>query len=392
MASSTKPLAGVRVVELARVLAAPTAGQILADLGADVVKLEAPAGDDTRGWGPPYITLDDGESYGAAYFGACNRGKRSAVVDLKTEAGRALARKLAAHADVFLENFKVGGLAAYGLDYLSLRALNPRLVYCSVTGFGQTGPYAHRPGYDFLAQGMGGLMHVTGEIGARPLRAGIAASDLGGGLYAAIGVQAALLQRERTGEGSHVDVALLDATVSLLAYLGVNYLAGGPEPGRQGNTHPSLVPYQPFETEDGLMIVAAGNDGQFERLCGVLGCEHLLEDERFARNNARVVNRAACEAALAPIIRTWRREALIAALEAAGVPAGPVNTVAEVFADPHVRARGLALSSEGAPGIRTPLIIGGEKAESGRPPKLGEHQAEIEAADGWPAPNPAAAD
>ncbi len=383
-----RPLAGLRVVELTRVLAAPWAGQILADLGADIIKIESPAGDDTRGWGPPFVATEDGAGLGAAYFSACNRGKRSAIADFKTPEGHALVRRLAIHADVLLENFKVGGLSPYGLDYPSLRKVNPRLVYCSVTGFGQTGPYSHRPGYDFLTQGMGGVMSVTGEIGGQRLRAGAAVSDVSAGLYAAIGIQAALLQRERTGEGAHVDIALLDSTVAILAYLGLNFLASGVEPGTQGNTHPNLVPYQPFKTADGEIIIAAGNDSQFVQLCAVLNRADLASDPRFATNFERVRNRESLVAQLSSLTVTFESADLLARLETAGVPGGPINDFAAVFANPQVVARGMQIDCEGVPGVRTPIIMSGNKAKSGRAPRLAEHQAEIEATAGWPPHQP----
>jgi crotonobetainyl-CoA:carnitine CoA-transferase CaiB-like acyl-CoA transferase len=384
-ATSAKPLSGLRVVELTRILAAPWAGQIMADLGADVIKIESPDGDDTRGWGPPFLKTSAGEDIGAAYFMTCNRGKRSAVANFKTPEGLALVRRLAAHADVFIENFKFGGLAQYGLDYAALKALNPRLVYCSVTGFGHTGPFAARRGYDFLTQGMGGVMSVTGLIGGERLRAGIPVSDLTAGLYAAIGIQAALIQRERTGEGAHVDAALMDATVAMLAYLGHNYLATGEEPGRQGNTHPALVPYQPFHTADGEIIIAAGNDAQFRTLCKVLECEPLASDPRFATTGARVIHRAELTALLNEIVGKLESGPLLAKLEAVNIPAGPVNDFAAVFANEQIIARGMQIDCDGAPAVRTPLMIDGAPAQSPRAPLLAEHQTEIEAAEGWPA-------
>ncbi|MDZ4792571.1 MAG: CaiB/BaiF CoA-transferase family protein [Hyphomicrobiales bacterium] len=379
-----RPLSGFKVVELTRVLAAPWAGQILADLGADVIKIESPAGDDTRGWGPPFVQTNDGISLGAAYFSTCNRGKRSAVADFKTPEGQALVRRLATHADVLLENFKVGGLAAYGLDYASLRSINPRLVYCSVTGFGQTGPYAHRPGYDFLTQGMGGVMSVTGELGGQRLRSGVAVSDISAGLYAAIGVQAVLLQRTRTGEGAHVDIALLDSTVAILAYLGLNFLASGVEPGTQGNTHPNIVPYQPFKTADGEIIIAAGNNAQFAQLCAVLGRSDLARDPRYATNAERASNRESLVSDLTAHIALQTSADLLSQLEKSGVPAGPINDFGAVFADPQVIARGMQIDCDGVPGVRTPIMVDAAPATSCRAPLLAEHQCKIEAAEGWP--------
>jgi len=369
-------LEGLRVVELARILAGPWAGQTLADLGADVIKVESPEGDDTRRWGPPFI--DNGGEQAAAYFHACNRGKRSITADLRTEQGVALVRQLAAQADVLIENFKVGGLAKYGLDYESLRAINPRLVYCSITGFGQTGPYRDRAGYDFLIQGMAGIMDLTGEPDGAPQKIGVAFTDIFTGLYSVIAIQAALAQRQRTGLGQHIDMALLDTSVGVLANQAMNYLATGVSPRRLGNAHPNIAPYQTLRVADGHFILAVGNDGQFARLCAVLGLEGLEADERFATNAARVANRAVLTAALEAKTVAWRREALLAALEKHGIPAGPINSVAEVFADPQVGARAMRIAPDGIPGVRTPITMSGaELALASRSPRLDEHRADI---------------
>ena len=372
----THALAGLRVVELARILAGPWAGQTLADLGADVIKVESPEGDDTRRWGPPFI--DSGGEQAAAYFHACNRGKRSITADLRTEQGVDLVRQLAAQADVLLENFKVGGLAKYGLDYQSLKAINPRLIYCSITGFGQTGPYRDRAGYDFLIQGMAGIMDLTGEPDGAPQKIGVAFTDIFTGLYSVIAIQAALAQRQRTGLGQHIDMALLDTSVGVLANQAMNYLATGVSPRRLGNAHPNIAPYQTLRVADGHFILAVGNDGQFARLCAVLGLDGLARDERFATNAARVANRAALTAALEAMTIAWQRDALLAALEKQGVPAGPINTVAEVFADPQVDSRAMRIVADGIPGVRTPITMSASELALGtRSPRLDEHRAEI---------------
>jgi crotonobetainyl-CoA:carnitine CoA-transferase CaiB-like acyl-CoA transferase len=371
-----RALAGVRVVELARILAGPWIGQTLADLGADVVKVESPEGDDTRRWGPPFIETEGERA--AAYFHGCNRGKRSIVADFATERGREVVRRLAGRSDVLIENFKVGGLAKFGLDYESLRPLNPRLVYCSVTGFGQSGPYAERAGYDFLIQGMSGYMDVTGEPDGEPQKVGVAISDLFTGLYGAIAIEAALIERERSGRGQQVDLALLDTMGAMLANQAMNYLASGVAPRRMGNAHPNIAPYQTFPVSDGYLIVAVGNDGQFARLCATLGLDALVDDKRFATNAARVANRSELERELSAKTRGWRRDELLAALEKAVVPAGPINTVAGLFADPQFVARGMRIDPQGTPGVRSPIVMSESPlALERRSPKLGEHQAEI---------------
>ena len=375
---STGPLAGIRVVELARILAGPWAGQVLADMGADVVKVEAPRGDDTRRWGPPFVERAGDRS--AAYFHCCNRGKRSVVADFRTPEGQELVRRLVAEADVLIENFKVGGLAKYGLDYDSLSRVNPRLVYCSITGFGQTGPYRHRAGYDFLMQGMGGLMSVTGEPGRQPQKVGVALTDILTGLYSAIAIEAALIQRQRTGRGQHIDMALFDVTVASMANQAMNYLTTGRPPRQMGNAHPNLVPYQVFDCADGWIIIATGNDAQYRRLCAILGLPELAEHPDFATNADRIANRDRLIGLLNAETARRSKAELLAACEAEGVPAGPINDLAEVFADPQTVARGLKIAPEGVPGVRSPLVFSGAALSLDRPaPALGEHDAELRA-------------
>jgi len=347
-----KPLEGLKVVELARILAGPWIGQALADLGAEVLKVESPQGDDTRQWGPPFIEREGDRT--AAYYYAANRGKGCEVVDFRTPEGQARVRELAADADILIENFKVGGLAKYGLDYAALGALNPRLIYCSVTGFGQDGPYAGRAGYDYLIQGMAGLMSITGEPEGTPQRVGVAVTDIVTGLYGAIGVLAAVEQRHSTGRGQHVDMSLLDCATALLANQAMNYFATGESPVRTGNWHPNLVPYQVFEVADGHIIIATGNDGQFVRLCEVLGLEELPTDSRFTINSDRIAHREALIALIEAKTRGWGAADLLAALEKATVPAGPINSIAEALEDPQVKARGMQIAPEGVPGLRGP--------------------------------------
>ncbi len=381
-----KPLAGLKVLELARILAGPWAGQTLADLGAEVIKVERPgAGDDTRGWGPPFVEGENGERLDAAYFHSCNRGKRSLAIDFERPEGREIVRRLAARADVLIENFKTGGLARYGLDYASLKALNPRLIYCSITGFGHDGPYAARAGYDFIVQGIGGVMDLTGEPGGEPQKIGVAFADIFTGVYAVVAIQAALIRRSITGLGGEVDMALLDTQVSVLANQALNFLVSGKSPRRLGNAHPNIVPYQVFEAADGPLIVAAGNDRQTRDFCRILGLEALAADPAYATNAERVRNRDSFVAALAEAARTMPRAALLAALEGAGVPAGPINTVEQVFADPQVKARGLRLDlpatgarGGAAPSVRSPLVIDGEPAAAdAAAPRIGEHTDEV---------------
>ncbi len=382
-------LSHIRVLDLSRILAGPWAGQILADLGADVIKVERPgAGDDTRHWGPPYLKNRDGDDTDvASYFLCANRNKRSITVDMTRPEGQALLRQLAAECDVVLENFKKDGLVRYGLDYASLAEVNPELVYCSITGFGQDGPYAARAGYDFLIQGLGGLMSLTGhpdgEPGAGPMKVGVALTDILTGLYAANAVQAALAWRDRSGKGQHIDLALLDVQVACLANQAMNYLTSGRSPGRLGNAHPNIVPYQDFPTDDGYMILAVGNDAQFSRLCEALGDGSLSADERYATNKARVENRATLIPALNKLTIRRTTADWIARLEAVGVPCGPINTLAEVFADPQVQARGLKVDMDHpaigtVPQVASPFRMSETPVAYDRaPPLLGEHTDEV---------------
>lgn len=378
-------LSHIRVLDLSRVLAGPWCGQILGDLGAEVIKVERPGtGDDTRHWGPPYIKDAEGnDSREAAYFQSANRNKQSLTLDFTRPEGQRLVRELVTQCDVLLENFKVGGLAAYGLDYESLKAINPRLVYCSITGFGQTGPYAKRAGYDFMIQGLGGLMSLTGrsegEEGAGPMKVGVALTDILTGLYATVGVLAALNQREQSGIGQHIDVALLDVQVACLANQAMNYLATGVSPRRLGNAHPNIVPYQDFPSADGNFILAVGNDGQFRKFCEVAGIAQLADDPRFASNKARVAHRSE----LIPLLRqatVFKTTAQwIELLEKAGVPCGPINDLQQVFADPQVQARGLRLDLPNALGSSTPQVASPLRlsetpvAYRSAPPLLGQH-------------------
>jgi crotonobetainyl-CoA:carnitine CoA-transferase CaiB-like acyl-CoA transferase len=358
-------LTGLKVVELARILAGPWAGQVLADLGAEVTKVESPEGDDTRRWGPPFVGED------AAYFHATNRGKRSVVADFATAEGRALVLDLVREADVLIENFKLGGLAKYGLDYATLHAVNPRLIYCSITGFGQDGPYAARAGYDFIVQGMSGIMDLTGDPEGPPQKIGVAYADILTGLYAVIAIQAALHQREQTGKGQHIDMALLDVMTGTLANQAMNYLVSGKVPHRLGNAHPNIAPYEAFPAAHGWVIVAVGNDSQFRRLADLLD---LPDQPHWSTNAGRVHDRAALSPAIAAQTRDWEKAALLAALEEQGIPAGPINTVAEALADPQIAARGMVLDlGEGLKGLRTPIRFSdAELALGKRSPKLGE--------------------
>ena len=379
----TAPLAGIRVIELARILAGPWAGQTLADLGADVIKVEAPEGDDTRRWGPPFIDREGDRS--AAYFHATNRGKRSVTVDFRTPEGQETVRRLVAEADVVIENFKVGGLAKYGLDYDSLRRVNPRLIYCSITGFGQTGPYAHRPGYDFIIQGMTGLMSVTGEPDGQPQKVGVAVTDIFTGIYAATAILAALHQRGTTGQGQQIDMALMDVATGIMANQAMNYLATGTAPAKMGNAHPNLAPYAVFDCADGWIIIATGNDGQYRRLCALLDLPEMAEAPEFATNADRIANRAAMTQRLTAATGARSKADLLAACEAEGVPAGPINDLAEVFANPQVIARGMridrphpAAKGGSIPGVRSPITINGYRAAAERPqPMVGEHTEEV---------------
>ena len=382
-------LSHIRVLDLSRVLAGPWCTQNLADLGADVIKVEKPgSGDDTRAWGPPYLKDAGGNDTGeSAYYLSCNRGKRSLALDIAPPEGRRVVRELARHCDVLVENFKVGGLAKYGLDWDSLRTLNPRLVYCSITGFGQDGPYAARAGYDFIVQGMGGLMSVTGEPdgvpGGGPQKVGVAVADLFTGMYATVAVLAALTFREQSGEGQHIDLSLLDAQVAMLANQNMNYLTTGQAPARRGNAHPNIVPYQTFATADGHVILAVGNDAQFGRFCELAGCGALADDARFAANRDRVANRAALVPLLEPLLRQRTTHAWVEALEAAGVPCGPINRLGEVFADPQVRHRGMRIDLPHAlagsvPLVANPIRLSASPLEyASAPPLLGQHTDEI---------------
>ncbi|WP_439887018.1 CaiB/BaiF CoA transferase family protein [Pseudomonas sp. MBLB4123] len=382
-------LSHIRVLDLSRVLAGPWAGQILADLGAEVVKVERPgSGDDTRHWGPPYLKDAQGENTSeAAYYLAANRNKQSLTLDFTQAEGQRIVRELAAKADILIENFKVGGLAAYGLDYQSLKALNPRLIYCSITGFGQHGPYAKRAGYDFMIQGLGGLMSLTGrpegEEGAGPVKVGVALTDILTGLYSTAAMLAALASREQTGEGQHIDMALLDVQVACLANQAMNYLTTGTPPRRLGNAHPNIVPYQDFPSADGDFILTVGNDGQFRKFCEVAGLTALADDPRFSTNQARVAHRAE----LIPLIRqatVFKTTAeWIAQLEAAGVPCGPINDLAQVFADPQVQARGLRVEllhplAGRVPQVASPIRLSATPVQyRNAPPLLGEHSEQV---------------
>jgi crotonobetainyl-CoA:carnitine CoA-transferase CaiB-like acyl-CoA transferase len=387
-----KPLAGLKVLELARILAGPWIGQSLADLGADVVKVERPGGgDDTRAWGPPFVEAADGSHLSAAYFHAANRGKRGITADFERPAGQALIRRLAVHADVLIENFKVGGLVKYGLDYASLSAINPRLVYCSVTGFGQTGPYAARAGYDFMIQGMGGIMDLTGAPEGEPQKIGVAFADIFTGVYGVVGILAALRRRDRTGQGGEVDMALLDTQVGVLANQAMNYLVSGQAPRRMGNAHPNIVPYQIFPVADGHVVVAVGNDAQFARFTAVLGAPDLAQDPRFCTNPLRVAARPVLVPILTGLTLRFNRAALLEALEQQGVPCGPINTLVDVFADPQVIARGMRIdlpapqaAGGSIPSLASPIVLDGLRQVADRPaPGLGQHQDQVLADPDW---------
>ncbi|GAB4041656.1 MAG: CaiB/BaiF CoA-transferase family protein [Rubrivivax sp.] len=388
-------LDGVRVLDLSRVLAGPWCTQTLADLGADVIKVERPGtGDDTRGWGPPFLKDTEGrDTAEAAYYLGTNRNKRSITVDLARPEGQALVRRLALHCDVVVENFKVGDMARYGLDAESLRALNPRLVYCSITGFGQTGPYRDRAGYDYAIQGIGGLMSVTGERddlpGGGPQKVGVAVADLFTGLYATVAILAALRHRDLTGEGQAIDMALLDTQVAMLANLGANYLVTRQPPQRVGNAHQNIVPYQVFEVADGHLILAVGNDGQFAKFCEVAGCPELATDPRYAKNADRVRHRAELVPLLAARLKQRPKAEWLAALEAAKVPCGAINHLGEVFADPQVKARGMITTlphplAGHVELVSSPIKLSATPVSARRPPPLlGQHTDEVLAELGW---------
>lgn len=386
---ATGPLAGVRVLDLSRVLAGPWATQTLADLGAEVIKVERPGvGDDTRHWGPPFLETADGGRGDAAYFMAANRGKRSIELDIASAEGAAVARRLAATCDVVVENFKTGGLKKYGLDHAGLSAINPRLVYCSITGFGQDGPDAARPGYDYMIQAMGGLMSITGQAdgqpGAEPMKVGVAVVDLFTGLYASNAILAALLHARATGQGQHLDIALFDVQAAMLANQATNFFASGQAPSRMGNAHPNLAPYQPFPCLDGAVVIAVGNDGQFRALCRALGDPAMGDDPRFAANAQRVEHRAALTAALLTLTSPFAMKDLMSRLEQAGVPCGPVNTVDQVFEEPQAVHRRLVVEqqrddlSQSIRTVASPLRLSLTPVAYDRPPpRLGQHTAEV---------------
>ncbi|MSO98584.1 MAG: CoA transferase [Rhodospirillaceae bacterium] len=384
----TSALSHLRIVDLSRVLAGPWATQILADLGAEVIKVEKPgAGDDTRGWGPPFAKDAQGNDVSAAYFLMANRNKKSVAIDFATKDGQDLVKNLIAQSDVVVENYKAGGLKKYGLDYTAIKKIHPGIIYCSITGFGQTGPYASKPGYDLIAQSMAGLMSVTGNPagtpGDDPMKVGVGVSDLFTGVYAAVGILAALAHRGKTGQGQHVDLALLDTTIAMMSNMAQNYLVSGHVPSRIGNTHPNIVPFGAFAVADGHIIVTVGNDTQFQRLCHVLGAPELASDARFRTNADRVSHRAEANAALKPLFAKRRQAELIAALEAELVPVGPIYTVDQVFDDPQVKARGVVMATEPGSGIQTKLVrnpIVMSETPLNRiqaPPLLGEHTVEI---------------
>ncbi|MBD3665652.1 CoA transferase [Sulfitobacter sp. TSTF-M16] len=365
------PLAGLKVIEMARVLAGPWAGQTLSDLGCEVIKVESPAGDDTRQWGPPFVTRD--EDVSASYFHSTNRGKASVTIDFRTADGVARLKDLLQDADILIENFKTGGLAKYGLDYASLRDEFPQLIYCSITGFGQTGPYAHRAGYDFIIQGMSGLMSITGEPDRQPQKSGMAITDIFTGIYATTAILAALHQRSETGRGQHIDMALLDSAVAIMGNQAMNYMTTGTPPGRMGNAHPNLTPYEVFAASDGHLIIATGNDGQYQRLCRLLGLDDMADAPEFAKNADRVANRPEMIRRLNDATRQRTRDDLLAACEAHNVPAGPINDLADVMADPQVIARGMQIDLDGVPGLRSPFVFSDAELALHRPaPKLGE--------------------
>ena len=375
------PLVGFRVLDLSRILAGPWASQMLADLGAEVIKIERPlAGDDTRSWGPPYMPDEEGQiTTEAAYFHGANRGKYSVCIDMSSTAGQELIRNLVTKSDILIENFKVGGLKKYGLDYDNLKAINPKLIYCSITGFGQTGPYAERAGYDFMIQAMGGLMSVTGEPGGQPMKVGVALADVLTGLYAANAIQAALIHQLRSGEGQYIDLALLDVQVASLANQAMNYLASGVNPTRLGNAHPNIVPYQAFQTCDGYLILAVGNDAQFKRFCDLAGRADLASDDRYLKNSERVKNRQTLVPQLIDIMLTQDSDYWLEQLNAQGIPCGPINNIDQVFSDPQVQHRGMQLEldhpvagkvvSVGNPIKLSETPVSYEKA----PPTLGQH-------------------
>lgn len=377
-------LSHIKVLDLSRILAGPWAGQMLADFGAEVIKVERPGcGDDTRGWGPPFVKDPDGNPTDAAYFHAANRGKHSIAIDMTTPEGQALIKRLAAEVDVVIENYKVGGLKKYGLDYDSLKTVNPGLIYCSVTGFGQDGPYAQRAGYDFMIQAMGGLMSVTGDADGQPMKVGVALADVMTGLYACNGIQAALLHRNETGVGQHIDMALLDVQVATLANQAMNYLVGGKPPVRLGNAHPNIVPYEAFPTADGHIILAVGNDAQFARFCALAGAPELADNPAFVTNSLRVENRAQLTPLVAGLMRSHSSDWWLENLELQGVPCGPINTLDKVFADPQVKHRRMQVdlphpACGSVPGVASPVKFSHTPIEyNAAPPMLGQHTDEV---------------
>jgi crotonobetainyl-CoA:carnitine CoA-transferase CaiB-like acyl-CoA transferase len=366
------PLEGLKVIELARILAGPWAGQTLGDLGAEVIKVEAPEGDDTRQWGPPFVERENDKT--ASYFHSCNRGKSSVIVDFRTDEGKAVLIELVRDADILIENFKVGGLKKYGLDYENLARVNPKLIYCSITGFGQTGPYAHRAGYDYIIQGMSGFMSITGEPDGAPQRAGVAITDIFTGVYATSAILAALHMRARTGKGQHIDMSLLDSAVCVMANQALNYLTTGNPPQRTGNYHPNLTPYQVFECRDGHIIIATGNDGQYQRLCDILGLPEMASAPEYLKNANRVENREDMIAKLSARTVLMSKGELLTACEAKGVPAGPINSMDEVFADPQVVHRQLQVNLDSIPSVRSPFMFSDAELKLDRPsPKLGDN-------------------
>lgn len=375
------PLEGLQVLELARILAGPWAGQTLSDLGADVTKVESPAGDDTRQWGPPFIEREGDRT--AAYFHSCNRGKETVVADFRTPEGQELVRKLAAESDILIENFKLGGLEKYGLDYDSLSQINPRLIYCSITGFGQTGPYAERAGYDYLVQGLSGLMSITGDPAGEPQKVGVAVTDIYTGLYAVIGIQAALRERDKTGQGQHIDMSLLDAGTGCLVNQAMNFLVTGESPNRMGNQHPNIVPYEVFPASDGDIIIASGNDRQFQGLCEIVGRKDLAENPDYRTNAQRVQHRDELIAMLKAETAKMTKADLLEALKAKQVASSPINTVGEVFDDPQIIHRGMKIMPEDVPGVRTPITFSTSTLALDRTaPTLGAHTDQVKTS-GW---------
>jgi crotonobetainyl-CoA:carnitine CoA-transferase CaiB-like acyl-CoA transferase len=386
-----KPLSGLRVLELARILAGPWVGQLLADLGADVVKVESPTGDDTRQWGPPFVEGANGENLSAAYFHACNRGKRSIALDFAKAEDLAVVKQLAAHADVVVENFKVGGLKKYGLDAASLRAAHSRLIYASITGFGQTGPYAGRAGYDFMIQGMAGAMSITGEPDGQPQKAGYATADIFTGMYTTVAILAALRQRDATGDGATIDCALFEAQAAVLGNQALNYLTSGRVPTRMGNAHPNIVPYAVYPAADGHIILATGNDRQFRDAMAAIGAPEIAAEPRYAANKDRLAHRAEIEARIGAVTAKLRRDDMLARFEAAKVPAGPINSIADVFADPQAMARGIKVDLPAAharggaiPSVRGPIVMDGQPLVAERPsPVLDGDRDSVIGDKGW---------